>query len=237
MQTASAGPEDGPDVVVVMGWGNKLHHENVQWLRDLLTDAGYRAHMFQIPEVISDFETEYLAPVQTYTAALDEFRLVSHSTGGLITAYLDGGFTRTYLSPWWGFPSGPVGLDSAVLSLFTSIPISRPIIPTGEASREDLGELATETQLSEGPSRAAPTFLREARRAQAARPAIDDDAVVFCSPRDSVVGIRPVVRAVDFDQLVFYDGGHEWFSSTEREAHVDTFLDAVEDGLDGLDTA
>lgn len=235
MEVTRDGPEDGPTVVMVMGWGNKHHHENVVWLRDLFAEDGYDLHTFQIPEVITDFEADYLDPLEEYITDLEEFRLVSHSTGGLIAPFLDGGITRTHLSPWWGFPRGQVGVDGFIVKLFSMIPTSRAIVPSGESSAEDIGELATDQQLSEGPTRAAPSFLKEIRRAHRERPPVDEDAVVFCSPRDPVVGVRAIVEAVSFDQLVFYDGGHELFSSQRREDYADTILTAVEDGLDALE--
>lgn len=234
MQLTRDGPVDGPNVVLILGWGNKHDHENVTWLRERLADDGYRVHAFQIPEVIGDFETEYLGPVEDLVADLESFRLVTHSTGGLIGAFVDGGITRTHLSPWWGFPRGPAGLDDSLLSLLARIPTRRPLVPSGQSSREDLGALATDRQLSEGPTRAAPSFLREVRRAQDTRPDIDEDTVVFCSPRDGVVSVRAIVEAVSFDQLVFYDGGHEWFSSPSRDELLDTFLAAVDGGLDAV---
>jgi hypothetical protein len=230
MEITQNGPEDGPPVVLVMGWGNKLHHENVTWLSALFAEAGYRVHTFQIPVTISDFEAEYLEPVEEYVEEFEQFRLVGHSTGGLIAPFLDGGITRTYLSPWWGFPQGPVGADDTLLGLFSKLPTSREIIPSGESSAEDIGELATEQQLAEGPTKVAPTFLREIRRAHRERPPIDDDAVVFCTPADSIVSVRAIADAVSFDQLVFYEGEHELFSSRNREAYRETLLEAVEDG-------
>lgn len=44
--------------------GNRLHHQNVRWLSEQLTTAGYRTHTVQIPDIIGDFEREYLAPVR-----------------------------------------------------------------------------------------------------------------------------------------------------------------------------
>ncbi|SDK01066.1 Lysophospholipase, alpha-beta hydrolase superfamily [Halovenus aranensis] len=235
MRLREAGPTSGPDVVIVLGWGNRLHHENVQWLSDQLTEAGYRTHTFQIPDVIDDFEREYLAPVREYVAELGAVRLVGHSTGGLITAFLDWAKTNTYLSPWWGIPSGPAGLDVAVLSALSRIPTRRPLVPVGQSDRQSIGDRATEKQLREGPTRAAPSFLREIRRAHSERPPVSSDAVVFCSPRDTVVSVRAIAEAASFDQLVFYDGGHELFSSKKRDTYRETLLDAVANGRDALD--
>lgn len=234
MQISTAGPEDGTNLILVLGWGNRTHHENVQWLVEVFTDEGYRVHTFQIPDVITDFDDEYLAPVQEYAADLDSYHLLTHSTGGLIGAYLDGAETETYLSPWWGMALPPVGVDGLLLDLFKRLPTARPILPSGESSRSDLGELATDEQLSDGPTNAAPTFLKEVSLAHENRPPIDDDAVVFCTLRDPVVGVRAIGDAVPASQIVLYDGGHELFSSESRDSHRQTLLDAVEHGVEAL---
>lgn len=236
MDTAVYGPADGSELVVVLGWGNRLHHENVQWLVDQFTDTGYRVHAVEIPDVVESFHDDYLAPVVDYTDDLGSFRLVGHSTGGLIAAYLGGAETTTYLSPWWGFSEGPVGLDETVVSALARIPTTRPVVPSGTSTREAIGQLATDRQLEEGPTRAAPSFLREARRAQRDRPPVADDAVVFCTLTDRVVGVRAIGDAVPVERVVTYDGGHELFASPSREEHVDVLLSVVADGADALDT-
>lgn len=234
MRVARDGPEDGPPLVCIMGWGNKLEHGNVQWLREQFADAGYRTHTFQVQEVVGDFDQEYVVPVQEYVDDLEEFRLVGHSTGALIGTFVDGATTRTYLSPWFGFPSGPIGLDKLLLSLLARIPTTRKILPSGTGDPDDIGELATEGQFENASAWAAPTFFREGIKAHRERPPVDDDAVVFCTPSDQVVSIPAVGEAVSTEQMVLYDGGHEWFSSPPREEQLDTLLAAVEDGLDGL---
>lgn len=235
MHVTTDGSEEGPDLVLVLGWGNRTHHENVQWLVEVFTDAGYRVHTFQIPDTVTDFHAEYLSPVQEYADDLDSFKLVTHSTGGLIGAYLDGAETETYLSPWWGVPMPPVGVDGALFSLFTKLPTANEIIPTGTSTRSDIGSLATEEQLADGPEKAAPAWLKTVRAAQESRPPIRDDAVVFTTLRDPVVGVRAIGDAVSSNQIVLYDGGHELFSSPSREDHRETVLEAVEDGIDALD--
>jgi pimeloyl-ACP methyl ester carboxylesterase len=234
MESVADGPEDGEDLVVVLGWGNRLHHENVQWLFDQFTDAGYRVHAFEIPDVIEDFHDDYVAPVLAVTDDLDSFRLVGHSTGGLIAAYIDGAETTTYLSPWWDFLRGQVGLDDAVLSGIVRIPTATPVVPSGTSTRDAIGELATDRQLAEGPTRAAPSFLREVREAQRERPPVAEDAVVFCSLSDNVVGIRAIGEAVPAERTVIYDGGHELFSSPSRADHIDRLLAVVADGTAAL---
>lgn len=228
MRVTTDGPEDGAALVWILGWGNRFSHGNVEWLRGQFADAGYHVHTFQIPDVISDFRGEYVEPIQKYLADIESFRLVGHSTGGLIAPYLDGATTTTYLSPWWGFPEGSLGLDRAVLSLLAKIPTRRKILFSGRSERAAIGELATDAQMADGDPWAAPTFFREALWAHEHRPAIDPEATVFCTPRDPVVSVRAIAEAVSLDQIVFYEGGHEWFSSPCRETQLDTLLSAVE---------
>ena len=224
---------DGKDLLFVLGWGNRIHHDAVHWLVDRFVEDGYRVHTVELPLVVSDYEAELIDPVADYAGDLDNYRLVGHSTGGLVGAFLDGSVTETYLSPWWGFPQSQQGL---ILSLLTSIPISRPIVPSGIGSRAVLGELASDEQLTDSPDKAAPTFLREARRAQRSRPPIDDAATVFCTLSDRIVGTRAIGDAVSAEQIFLYDGGHELFSSSDRDQYVEPLLAAVDDGADAITT-
>ena len=234
MQTEQYGPADGADLVWVLGWGNRLYHENIQWLIDQFVGEGYRVHGFQIPTVITDFEREYVTPVAEYVSDLPSFRLVGHSAGGLIAAYLEGARTATFLSPFWGFPRGQVGVDDALLGLVSRLPLDRAVLPSGTATRSAIGELATDRELREGPSRAAPTFIRESRRAHRDLPPVDDDAVVFCTLADRVVSVRAIGEAVPAERIVVYDGGHELFASRSRENHLDSLLAAVDEGASAL---
>jgi len=229
MKCTIFGPEDGETLVFVMGWGNQAHHEPVRWLIDEFVDAGYRVHAIEIPTVVTDFRSEYVDPIQNYVDDLGEFRLVGHSTGGLIGPYIEGPTTRTYLSPWWGFPDdgGPL------LDLITKLPLDRPLLPAG-TTREALGEYTTDRQLDEIPDKAAPSFLREARWGHEHRPPIDEDAVVFCSLRDEIVGVRAIGRAVPTSRIALYDGGHELFSAASRADHIDTLVSVVDSGALGL---
>lgn len=223
---------DGTDenLVFVMGWGNKADHETVRWLTDQFVDAGYYVHAIEIPTVVTDFLWEYVDPIQRYVDDLAEFRLVGHSTGGLIGPYIDGATTRTYLSPWWGFTGG----GSPAMSLAMRLPTDRSILPAG-ITKEALGIYTTDRQIEEIPRRAAPSFLREAAWGHEHRPPVDEDAVVFCSLRDEVVSVRAIGYAVPSERTVIYDGGHELFGSTSREDHLDTLLAVVHAGADALD--
>lgn len=227
------GPEDGPDLVLILGWGNAFEFETVRWLLDHLTDAGYRVHGFQIPTVVTDFEDEWLDPVAASVADLESYRLLTHSTGGLIGEFLDDPAPRhtVHLSPWWGFHDD---LDNPVVNLATKLPLSTPILPAG-IDRESLGEYATDAQIEATPSRAAPTFLREAKWGQARLPPFDEDTVVFYTPDDPVVGADAIEARAPARNRVSYEGGHELFSSGSRDEHIDAVLSALDGGVDALE--
>jgi pimeloyl-ACP methyl ester carboxylesterase len=234
MEIDQYGPADGPALVCVFGWGNRLYHDNVQWFVDQFVDDGYRVHAIEIPLEIDDFYADYLQPVEEYVADLEEFRLVGHSTGGLIAAYVEGALTETYLSPWWGFRESAVAAGDAVLSLLAKIPVASRILPKGQWTADDLGQLATEEQLIDSPEWLAPAFVRECRTAQRDRPPISAGAVVFCTLTDALVSVRAIGEGVPAARTVLYDGGHELFSSPGRDDHVDTLLAAVDDGAEAL---
>ena len=105
MRRESYGDEGDDRVVFVLGWGNKPEFDNVQWLIDRLVEADYYVDAFEIPPHISDHRSEWLEPVRSHVEAHAPVRSLSHSTGGLISRYLDADdlHSRVYLSPWWGF--------------------------------------------------------------------------------------------------------------------------------------
>ena len=237
MHTETVGDPADPDLLCVLGWGNRLHHDNVRWLLETLATDSF-VHAVEIPDVVTSFEREYLKPVRELAETLGAYRFVGHSTGGLIGAYLRDPApeptTRTYLSPWWGFAPELAGLP---LSVVQRLPIARPLVPTGGTlaeRRAAIGELATDRQLREGPDAAAPTFLREAGRAHAGLAAIEPDpsAVAFCTLTDPIVDPRRVGDRIAADRTVLYDGGHELFSSRSRAAHRETLRAVVRDGPD-----
>lgn len=234
MDFTQHGPADGPDLVWVLGWGNQHDHTNVEWLTEQLVDEGYCVHVATIPTVIDDFEAQYVAPVAAYVDDLDSFRLLSHSAGGLIAAYIDGAETTTFLSPFWGFQEGQLDLDKPLIDLGSLLPLSKPIFPSGTASREAMGELATDRELEAGPSRAAPSWLRECRTAHKNLPPIPDEAVVFCTLTEPVVSLKAIGKAVPSERVILYDGGHELFSSRSREDHLDTLLAVIDGGAAAL---
>jgi len=221
------------EVILILGFGNRPEHDGVQWLIDQLTAAGYVVTAFEIPRTITDFEAEYLAPVVDYVQTLDSYRVLSHSTGGLIARYLDddGLETRTYLSPWWGFHDG---LDTPLVRFLMRLPISKPILPAS-ASRSELGELATNEWVADAPDYASPTFLREANRAQESIPPFDEDDAVFYNPDDTIVGTDAIEAQAPPTNRIQFAGGHELFCSRSRNDRVDAIVEAVESGVVALD--
>lgn len=235
MRLESYGDEADDRVVFVLGWGNKPEYENVRWLIDRLVEADYSVDAFEIPPHITDYESEWIEPVRTHVAEHAPVRSLSHSTGGLISRYLDAGDcnARVYLSPWWGFHEDMRG---PMLSILTKVPISTPLLPA-EFDESELGDLATEEQVEQTPSRMATTFLREARRAQRHMPPFDADDAVFYSPTDPIVGADAIEEQAPAANRVAYDGGHELFCSSAREDHIDAILAALEDGAAALEGA
>ncbi|MDS0277622.1 alpha/beta hydrolase [Halomicroarcula sp. S1AR25-4] len=216
------------DCLFVLGWGNRCRHENVQWLVDRVAER-YRVHAVELPTHITDVRQEWVTPVREYAEDLDEFALLAHSAGGLTTAHadFDGVTNRVYLSPWWGsdFP-----LPDPVVDAIASLPVRTPFIPTGALEAEAIGNLATAAQLADGPDAASPAFLRTTRRAHATLPPARENAVAFCTLTDTVVDPRAIGERLPADRIRLYDGGHELFSSSSRDRHVDTVLDALTDG-------
>jgi hypothetical protein len=232
MRLERYGDEADPTLVFVLGWGTKPEFEGVAWLADRLLDAGYALHVFEIPTVVTDFDAEWLDPIADHVADLGEYRLLTHSTGGLIGEFLTdpAPVTKVHLSPWWGFHDD---LDNPLVTLAMKLPVSTPLLPAG-IEREELGDLATERQVEALPSRSAPTFLREAKRGQDRLPPFDG-GVVFYSPTDGVVSAPAIEARTPEANRVAYDGGHEFFSSSAREEHTDTLLAAIDRGVDALE--
>ncbi|OVE85486.1 alpha/beta fold hydrolase [Natronolimnobius baerhuensis] len=226
--------EDGDEeLVFVMGWGNRWTHDNVSWLIDQLTDAGYRVHAFELPTNIEDFKTDWLEPIAEYVLEFDEeYQLLAHSAGALVAQALDGADNHVYLSPWWGFAETYPDL---LLEGVSRVPTTFPCIPVRGMDRDALGQQATDHQLATMPRWISPAFVREIRHAQEELLAIDHDAVVFCSLRDPVVSLRPIGERVPAEHIVVYSGGHELFSSTARDHYLETVLATLEEGAEAVE--
>lgn len=226
------GKEGKCDLVFVLGWGNRPDHEPVRWLVDRLVGADYRVHTFRLPTVITDFDGQYLAPVAEFVEGLEEYRLLTHSTGGLVGEFLEdpAPVTTVHLSPWWGFHED---LGGPLIDAVVRLPVPWPVLPTG-GDPDDRAAHATDRQLEDSPDRVAPTFLREVRRAQERLPPFDGDAVVFYTPTDGVVSAAAIEARVPPANRVRYEGYHELFSSACRDEHVGRVLAALASGTDAL---
>lgn len=226
------GDDDDPSLLFVLGWGNRTHHATVRWLIDRLVAADWDVHTATLPVHVTDVAREWVRPLETYAERLGSVPALAHSAGGLTLAHADvDARTRTYLSPWWGEPPSRQG---PLVDLLSRLPVDAKILPSGIDEPDVLGVHATEQQLTDGPDRVSPGFLRATRRAHRTLPEIDD-AVVFCSLSDRVVSTRAIGERVPSARTVLYDGGHELFSSRSRETHLDTLLGALEAGPATLD--
>ncbi|MFW6265905.1 MAG: alpha/beta fold hydrolase [Halanaeroarchaeum sp.] len=226
------GDESDPDLLFVLGWGNRPGHAPVRWLIDHLVKDDWHVHTATLPVHVTDVQREWVRPVEDYAADLDDPAVLAHSAGGLTVALTElEARTVTYLSPWWGFPPAT---ESPLLDLLAKIPTDRRFLPSSIDDTDLLGEHATAQQVADAPNRVSPQFIRAVRRAHRRLPPAREDAVCFCSLSDRVVSTRAIGDRIRSDQIRLYDGGHELFSSKGREEHLDTLLGALEDGPDAL---
>jgi predicted alpha/beta hydrolase family esterase len=226
------GDDTDPSLLFVLGWGNRSEHEPVRWLVDRLVAADYHVHTATLPVHVTDVQREWVRPVETYAADLDDPAVLAHSAGGLTVAHADlDARTTTYLSPWWGFPPAT---ESPLLDLLAKLPTDRRFLPSSIDDTALLGEHATAQQVADAPDRVSPRFIRAVRRAHRTLPPAREEAVCFCSLSDRVVSTRAIGDRLGSDQIRLYDGGHELFSSRSRDEHLDTLLAALENGVDAL---
>ncbi|ACV46313.1 MULTISPECIES: alpha/beta fold hydrolase [Halomicrobium] len=232
MEFHTFGEASDPDCLFVLGWGNRPAHEPVRWLIDRIAADGWQVHTATLPPHVTDVSEQWVRPVESYAADLDDPAVLAHSAGGLTVAHADlDAVTTTYLSPWWGDPPSRQG---PIVDLFASIPGNAKLLPSGVSDRSLIGEHATDEQLADGPDRVSPAFLRATKRAHRTLPESDDEAVVFCSLTDRVVSTRAIGQRMPAARTVLYDGGHELFSSRSRDEHVPTLLSALERGRDAV---
>lgn len=223
MDVTVRGDDADPDLLWVMGWGNRADSRHESWFVDRLVDAGYRVHAVELPTNPTDVSDAWVGPVAAYRADLEDHVVVGHSAGGLTATLLAVDTRRVLLAPWWGIPPG----QPALLHLLVRLPTSARVVPVDQ-DPSMLGDLATEEDLT-GPDRVSPAFVRAVQRAQAALPPLADEDVVFCSLCDEVVSVRAVGRHADAEQVRLYDGGHELFASGGREAYADRVVAAVDE--------
>lgn len=210
-----------PTILFVMGLGNRVAGDNERWIIDRLTDAGYRVHAIQLPTEITDFEREYRVPVQRLHDERDPAVVLSHSLGGLVTAFLETSARQVYLSPWWQIYEAKV--SSWERWLVPRLPIRARVLPV-KTGREEIGEYLPDEAWERLPKRISPAFITEIYRAQQARPPISDTATVFVSLEDTIVSLRAIGAAVSPDRIYLYDGKHQLFSSRGRRAALDLVL-------------
>lgn len=214
----------GPDLVFVLGWGNRLAGENERWFIDRLA-ADYTVHAFEIPTNGTDFETDYLRPVRDHAAGLDDPHYLSHSTGGLVVGHL-APERAVYISPWWAFYGAK--LRGPVFEYGTRLPIERPFVPI-DFTQEEVGPRVSDEAWATLPKQVSPAFIRTIHEAQESMPDPGDEALVCCTLRETLVGLQGIGERVTPDRIRLYDGTHEPFSSAEREAACSTVEDALEE--------
>lgn len=213
-----------PDLLFVMGYGDRLDGDSERWFIDRLTGAGYRVHAVQLPVDGASFADAYRAPVQAYHDDHEPAAVVSHSLGGLVAAHLTTTVPQVYLAPWWGF-HGEKHLTWERW-LVPRLPVRARILSI-RTDREELGELVTDEAWERLPKRLSPVFVTEIYRAQRRRPPIDGDATVFVSLRDTVVGLAAIGAAVPPDRIRLYDGGHQLYASACRAEATEAVLSAL----------
>lgn len=214
---------DGEDMLFIMGWGNRVDGTNERWFATRLADEGYAVTLVELPTNPTDFERDYLAPVEAVADGLEDPTVVSHSTGGLVSAHVEPE-RPLYVSPWWAF-SGEKHRET-LLEWGSKLPLSKPFVPI-DFDREEVGSRVTDRGWARLPKYVSPAFIREIRDAQASMPPISERAHVCCSLRDTVVGLHGIGERVPADRIHLYDGGHEPFSAADREAAVSVVTSAL----------
>ena len=101
-----------------------------------------------------------------------------------------------------------------------------PVVPV-DFDREEVGPRVTDRGWERVPDRVSPNFVREIREAQASMPDVPERARVCASLRDTVVGLQGVGDRVPAERVHLYDGGHEPFAATDREAATAVVTDAL----------
>ncbi|WP_435125891.1 alpha/beta hydrolase [Halobaculum sp. D14] len=217
------------DLLFALGWGNRPGHETVDWLLSSLADAGWTVHAAVVPENGTDFARDYAEPLTRVRDDVDPDACAGHSLGGLTLAHVPGDDPRVYSSPFWGLEtSGAAGL---LVPLLATLPVSRRVVPL-EHEPELIGDLQPETQDTAADRGASPAWLDAVRAAQASLPPFREGSAVHCSLSDRVVDVHAIGDRAPADRIRLYDGGHEFFASTGREAVLDRFLADLDDVAD-----
>lgn len=213
----------GPDLLFVMGWGNRIDGTNERWFATQLAAEGYAVTLVELPTNPTNFERDYLSPVAGVENDLEDPLVVGHSTGGLVAAHLQPD-RAVYVSPWWGFYGAK--LRERLLRWGSKLPVAKPFVPI-DFDREEVGPRVTDSGWDRVPNVVSPAFIGAIRRAQDGLPEISDRARVCCSLQDTVVGLQGIGERVSPDRIHLYDGHHEPFSAADRTAATTVVTDAI----------
>lgn len=224
MEARTFNADGAPALLFVMGFGDRLDGENERWFIDRLADAGFRVTAVQLHTDMTDFEREYREPVQRRHDDLEPAVVLGQSLGGLVAAHLETSARTGYLAPWWGFYGEKFLTWES--RLVPRLPIETPVLSI-RTDRSELGALVTDEQWRRLPKRLSPVFVTAVYRAQERRPPVDEDAVVFVSLRDTVVGLDAIGAAVAPEQVRLYEGGHQLFASASRRAVTGDVVEAL----------
>jgi hypothetical protein len=208
------------DLLFVLGWGNRPEHEPVEWLLDGLADDDWTVHAVVVPENGTDFVRDYREPLTSLYRDVEPDVAAAHSLGGLALAHVPGEDPRVYSSPFWGFADS--GLASVLRQSLAQLPTSRRLIPA-EGDPEDIGDLKPPDETTAGERGISPAWLSAVAEGQGTLPAFRDGSVVYCSLRDRIVSTRAIGSHAPAQQVRLYDGGHEFFASSGREAVLERF--------------
>lgn len=218
------GDDTDPTVLFVLGWGNRVTHPTVEWFIDRIVDAGFEIHAVEIPDNGTDFERDYLDPVVEYARSLDRFRLLSHSTGGLIAAHIPADGPRVYLSPFWGF--NRQGVSGTLMRVLMRLPTDRQFIGS-DIDGQLLGAHKDPEVVKDDLPDASPAWLRTMAAAHGDLPSFREGSRVFCSLSDRVVDVRAIGDHAPSDAITLFDGGHEIFAVENRTDYTDEVISAL----------
>lgn len=224
LPTRSFGRTDRPDVMVVLGLGNRVRGTNEEWFCRQIARHGYRVTGVQLPTNASSFAEDLVSPVQSIHDDIDPVAVLGHSLGGLVLAHLSTDSGAMYCSPWWGFR--PEQTSWLRVQLIRHLPSGWRIIPVA-IEPDAVGARMRSAAAEAMPSRLSPAFLAAVDSGQRTRPQIGENAVVFLCLTDEIVGVRAIEKAVSPEQLELFEGGHEVFSVAGRAQAVNRVGEAL----------
>ena len=108
--------------------------------------------------------------------------------------------------------------------MVSKIGLNIPLLPI-DFTREEVGDLVTESDWELLPKRVTLAFVREIMKAQKNMPPLQENSVVFCSLKDTIVSLKAIGERTS--NMILYDGYHELFSSSKRELYREKLLDAL----------